>query len=423
MASTEGQVAQKMCDVRSFTASGAVSKRHIRRYKQYRSDFRSLPLTLSRAVSHYLAPINVYTAQELRTYLEFFPIEYLSIEIYGAEEIPKYCALLESQPASLKEVVLRQPNYTAWKDLIKVLLQLKNLECLSLRLSGLKGQLGVDLVAQCCASPGGYHYLDLDFEGSDPALTSRLIEQLLNGDKNLLYLDLRAVQGWSDEQNSFLRSIVSPNVSLSYLRFLEIDFGLYGVKLLSQALAANCPLECVHVGSGPIGDKGIMMLGDGLAKNSVLKRLLFEGARISPVGGVYFARSLMKNQTLEYLTLKDEELGEEGGVAFGELLKVNRSLRELVLDYSSFGEEGCHHLVNALQYNPSLEVLRMAWCGINKKDEARLISLPREWHELTTSDTRLSFQRLTHRNPVLVQHRSTFKTNYRERVLYYGDRS
>ena len=389
-----------------------VRRKSVRRLK-------SLPTALCQAIAHYLLPINVYTANDLSDYLDAFPIEYLSIEIYGVEEeIPKYCRVLEAHPSKLKEVVLRQADYTTWRDLVKVLLQLSNLQCVSLSLSGLKGPRVFDLVAQCCSSTSGYHYLDLDFNGTPPEVTSQLIEKLIKTDKNLLYLDLRAISGWSDQQNGFLRSLTFPNVSLSYLRFLEIDFGLYGVELVSQALAANCSLKCIHLGSGPIGDKGIFLLGDGLSKNSVLKRMHFEGVGISPVGAVYFARQLMNNQTLEYLTLKDEELGEEGGLAFANLLKVNHSIRELVLDYCALGERGCHHVVNALEYNQSLEVLRMAWCGINRKDQARLLSLRRKWYQLTTDDTHLDVKRLLRRNPVLVQHRTTFKNNYREHLIY-----
>ena len=378
--------------------------------------FSCLPLPIQRHIAYFLSAHKVYTASELDKLVQFYPLEYLCVELSVTKaEVEAMGLLLSREPQLLREVVVLQMDYSEGAPLVKELLQLESLECLSLQLHRVDSTCAERLVRRCCKSRNKHHFLDLDLSMLSADRASDLVEELVRGDMSLTYLDLRYIDGWKDAHNKYLKSLMSSTLQLSHLVLLGVEFDKLGVVLLANALAANCSLEGILFGDGPIFDEGVALIGEALSRNSVLQRFRGFNLGMTSVGAVKFFNSLMSNTTLEYLSFKDEDVGEEGAIAVAKLLEVNCSLRTVGFSYCDLGLHGCNAIVDAIEKNTSLEEIWLNYCGISNADSRRLQEMDRKsWWVPEINEKRFVNKATYRRAPIFRQHRSDFKTNFRE---------
>lgn len=380
------------------------------------------PQPIHRKIAHYLSPQKVYTTEDMRVLLASYPIDYLCVELLASEaHSSELSLLLNCETSLLKEVIICQADYQKCSPTVNALLRMSHLECLSLQVSMIAASLAPQFVERCCSSTNKRHFFDLDFTGTTPDQARPLIERLVTSDRNLVYLDLRPIEGWRDSDNMYLRCLTLPHVQLAHLRCFSVEFGEEGAELFARALEQNCSLRGVVLGAGPINDRGICRIGQALSKNATLKSLRLLNVGMNPATAAEFVKGLMSNQTLEQVTLKDEDIGEAGASALARLLRLSQKIRTLSLHYCDLGKKGPTYLVDAVERNRSLVELELVYCGISKFDVERLVSMcGNTLHRLRTDDSSISLP-LSSKPNLITQCRASFKENFRRHLKWVED--
>ena len=375
----------------------------------------ALPPQLHRHIAYFLSPHKVRKADDLESLVKWYPIEYLCVDFrLPADEQRGVVSILSQQDCVLKEVVVTHLDYSEFAMLVEALLELQHLECLSLQLCNVASSSAEDFARQCCNSRNKCHFFDLDLSSMTAEMACPIVEKLVRADKCLTYLDLRRIDGWKDAHNQYLSFLKSKAVNLAHLRFIGVEFGEHGARLMADALAKNCSLQSLRFGDGPIGDDGVSLIADALSRNTVLQRFRGYNLGMTPAGAAKLASALLVNNTLVHFILRDEDVGVQGAKVFAKVLEVNRSLRNLGLNYCELGREGCHAIVNALEKNDVLEKLDIAYNGMSDLDAQRLLTMPgKRWWSLYI-DERNRMKSLKPTSPFPTQFREEFENNFRE---------
>ena len=374
-----------------------------------------LPLQLQRKIAYYLSHQKVYAAEELDILVDSYPLEYLCVELHLPKEAQEHVAWTISRaPELLEEVVVPQLDYNENALLVKELLKLSRMECLSLQLFNVDASRGRELVEQLCSTNHNFHFLDLDFSGMSAEFSSILIHDLVRGDKSLTYLDLRSIPGWKDVHKKCLCALAPNTSKLSHFKLVGVELREIGIQLLVDALAGGSSLHSVVVGDGPIGDDAVILIGEAIARNKLLQRFRGYGLGMTPEGAAKFATLLAQSKSLAHLTLGDEDVGVKGAKAFAKLLETSCSIRTLSLNYCNLGEAGCHWITNAAEKSNSLEELELMYNDISDSDATCLLGMgSKPWWCITLDETRV-IKPFTPRRPILAQKREAFKNNFRE---------
>ncbi|XP_068732896.1 NLR family CARD domain-containing protein 3-like [Montipora capricornis] len=176
-----------------------------------------------------------------------------------------------------------------------------------------------------------------------------------------LWTALNCIEESEKEHGTFGKELARSLGSL--LEIQGISFGQRidhsGVRILSQAMAANSTVTELDLTFGRIGDTGAAALAKAVEINSTLTKLHLSDNGIGVSGAAALAKAVEINSTLTTLNLSDNVIGDSGAAALAKAVEINSTLTTLNLSDNVIGDSGAAALAKAVEINSTLTTLNL----------------------------------------------------------------